>query len=282
MKKLLNTIITIIIRYKSYLFKPKDKFSEIIKIEELFIRTSLKLLKKDSFRLFDINIVLENKKDIDLLYRLKQEFHIYKKDSIIYEPENLIQKKILNLLVTPMSEETFKINFLNIMGKSLKKLIVQKQKKNFQLYLSEELNYLLLNTLPLKDVLNYLEELYKLLNKDPLQFFVYFKHLDQDQFKKINSNNLDNSDKKYNIEDTIALQKDLEESIFRYLFEYEELEENFNKKPNFNLQSYKPNQLNQSNQSKITLKRNFKDDNISVFFKDTFNLLEYKPFIRKR
>lgn len=276
MKKLLNTIITIMIRYKSYLFKPKDKFSEIIKIEELFIETSLKLLKKDSFRLFDINIVLENKKDIDLLYRLKQEFHIYQKDSIIYEPENLIQKKILNLLVTPMSEETFKINFLNIMGKSLKKLIIQKQKKNFQLYLSEDLNYLLLNTLPLKDVLNYLEELYKLLNKDPLQFFLYFKHLDQDQFKKINSSN---SDKKYNIEDTIALQKDLEESIFRYLFEYEELEENFNKKPNFNLHSYKPKQLNQS---KITLKRNFKDDNISVFFKDTFNLLEYKPFIRKR
>ncbi len=264
MKKLLNIIITIIIRFKSYYFKPEDKFSEIIKIEELFIETSLKLLKKDSFRLFDINVVLENKKDIDLLYRLKQEFHLYKKSNIIYTPENSIQEKLLDLLVTPMSEETFKVNFLNIMSKSLKKLIIQKHKKNFQLYLSEELNYLLLNTLPLKDILNYLDELYKLLKKDPLQFFMYFKHLDQ---------NLEN--KKYNLNDVITIQKDLEESIFRYLFEYEELEENFNKKPKLNLQSLKPKQ------SKIILKRNFKDDNISVFFKDTFDLLEYKQFIRK-
>ena len=45
MKKLLNIIITIIIRFQSYYFKPEDKFSEIIKIEELFIETSLKLLK---------------------------------------------------------------------------------------------------------------------------------------------------------------------------------------------------------------------------------------------
>ena len=156
MKKLLNIIITIIIRYQSYYFKPEDKFSEILEIEKLFMKTAIKLMRKDAFRLFDITIILENKKNIDLLYRLKQEYHLYKNGNIIYTPENSIQEKLLDLLVTPMSEETFKVNFLNIMSKSLKKLIIQKHKSNFQLYLSEELNYLLLNTLPLKDILNYL------------------------------------------------------------------------------------------------------------------------------
>ena len=268
MKKLLNIITAIIIRFQSYYFKPEDKFSEIIEIEKLFMKTAIKLMRKDAFRLFDINIILENKKNIDLLYRLKQEYHLYKKGNIIYTPENSIQEKLLDLLVTPMSEETFKVNFLNIMSKSLKKLIIQKHKSNFQLYLSEELNYLLLNTLPLKDILNYLDELYKLLKKDPLQFFMYFKHLDQ---------NLEN--KKYNLNDVITIQNDLEESIFRYLFYYEELEIKFDKKIKINLQQIKPKQ---PKQQKTILKRNFKDDNISVFFKDTFTLLEYKPYIRKR
>ena len=271
MKKLLNIITAIIIRLESYYFKPEDKFSEIIEIEKLFMKTAIKLMRKDAFRLFDINIILENKKNIDLLYRLKQEYHLYKKGNIIYTPENSIQEKLLDLLVTPMSEETFKVNFLNIMSKSLKKLIIQKHKRNFQLYLSEELNYLLLNTLPLKDILNYLDELYKLLKKDPLQFFMYFKHLDQ---------NLEN--KKYNLNDVITIQNDLEESIFRYLFYYEELEVKFDKKTKINLQQIKTNKPKQPKQQKTILKRNFKDDNISVFFKDTFTLLEYKPYIRKR
>ena len=94
---------------------------------------------------------------------------------------------------------------------------------------------------------------------------MYFKHLDQ---------NLEN--KKYNLNDVITIQNDLEASIFRYLFYYEELEVKFDKKTKINLQSLKPKQ------PKTTLKRNFKDDNISVFFKDTFTLLEYKPYIRKR
>lgn len=268
MKKLLNIITAIIIRLESYYFKPEDKFSEIIKIEELFMKTAIKLMRKDAFRLFDISVILENRKNIDLLYRLKQEYHLYKKSNIIYTPENSIQEKLLDLLVTPMSEETFKVNFLNIMSKSLKKLIIQKHKSNFQLYLSEELNYLLLNTLPLKDILNYLDELYKLLKKDPLQFFMYFKHLDQ---------NLEN--KKYNHNDVITIQNDLEESIFRYLFYYEELEIKFDKKTKINLQQIK---TNKPKQPKTILKRNFKDDNISVFFKDTFTLLEYKPYIRKK
>ena len=64
--------------------------------------------------------------------------------------------------------------------------------------------------------------------------------------------------------------------IFYMLFYYEELEIKFDKKIKINLQQIKPKQ------QKTILKRNFKDDNISVFFKDTFTLLEYKPYIRKR
>jgi hypothetical protein len=63
MKKLLNIIIAIIIRFKSYYFKPEDKFSEIIKIEELFMKTAIKLMRKDAFRLFDISVILEKRKN---------------------------------------------------------------------------------------------------------------------------------------------------------------------------------------------------------------------------
>ena len=119
MKKLLNIITAIIIRLESYYFKPEDKFSEIIEIEKLFMKTAIKLMRKDAFRLFDITIILENKKNIDLLYRLKQEYHLYKKGNIIYTPENSIQEKLLDLLVTPMSEETFKVNFLLCMISAL-------------------------------------------------------------------------------------------------------------------------------------------------------------------
>ena len=42
MKKLLNIIITIIIRFQSYYFKPEDKFSEVLEIEKLFMKTATK------------------------------------------------------------------------------------------------------------------------------------------------------------------------------------------------------------------------------------------------
>ena len=65
MKKLLNIITAIIIRLESYYFKPEDKFSEVLEIEKLFMKTAIKLMRKDAFRLFDITIILENKKNID-------------------------------------------------------------------------------------------------------------------------------------------------------------------------------------------------------------------------
>ena len=58
MKKLLNIITAIIIRLESYYFKPEDKFSEIIEIEKLFMKTAIKLMRKDAFRLFDISVMM--------------------------------------------------------------------------------------------------------------------------------------------------------------------------------------------------------------------------------
>ena len=41
MKKLLNIIIAIIIRFQSYYFKPEDKFSKVLEIEKLFMKTAI-------------------------------------------------------------------------------------------------------------------------------------------------------------------------------------------------------------------------------------------------
>ncbi len=260
MEKLMKIITTYIINYKTFLFKPKKVFSKKYNIEKTFIAISLELVKKDNFKIFDIDTIIRNNKDIELLYRLKQEYQKFQTVNLEYYPKNKFQKNLLNLLMIPMSEGTFKMEFLKFMGKNLKRLILRKNSKNFELYLSKEMNYLSLNILPLEETMKFLGELYTLLTKDPEKFFVYFKHLNEP---------------KYSYKDIESLHFALEKSIYKYLYEYEELE--IQSKKSLDLQKEIASRM----VSKKTLRKNFNDDSLSIFLEDSFDMLNYQAFTRK-
>ena len=63
MEKLMKIITTYIINYKTFLFKPKKVFSKKYNIEKTFIAISLELVKKDNFKIFDIDTVIRNNND---------------------------------------------------------------------------------------------------------------------------------------------------------------------------------------------------------------------------
>ena len=97
MEKLMKIITTYIINYKTFLFKPKKVFSKKYNIEKTFIAISLELVKKDNFKIFDIDTIIRNNKDIELLYRLKQEYQKFQTVKLEYYPKNKFQKNLLKM-----------------------------------------------------------------------------------------------------------------------------------------------------------------------------------------
>lgn len=266
-------------------------------IRNVFINSALKLLREESYSLFNINQLIHNTKEIKKLWLLKERYQQVKNLPVpelpfipeleYTEKQKKFHDKLILLLNVKMTPEEFSSNFLVVMGEALGDILQERieeiaseelinsfwetsgQHRNnhplyplYPLYLTKDKNYLLLHKLSITEAIDVLKEIYQLVCKEPEKFYAYFKDLKS--------------------EDIIKLKEDLDNTMYQVLFQYDELLEIYPKgiTPNEGIfldQKY----ISQKPKTQPILRPNFKNDAVSFFLKDQFQIKKYQAFRRK-